>query len=618
MTQSNTTRAISFALGTLLGALACTALANGESYSPYADRDYPESVYWGDTHVHTSRSPDAYTMMNRLDPEIAYRFAKGESVVSHSGLKLRISKPLDFLVVSDHAEFTGVFSGLDNADPILLDTKLGKRWHDLYLRDKRSDVMLEFASILFGKQPANVDERFRRSIWKAAVNEAENHNDPGKFTAFIGYEWTSTVHGDNLHRNVIFRGGADATEHLVPFSSLDSADPEALWSWMQNYEETTGSQVLAIPHNGNLSNGKMFADTTLSGEDLSPQYAKTRSRWEPLYEVTQFKGDGESHPYLSPDDRFADFETWDSNNMNHTPKEPHMLRHEYARSALKQGLDFEDRLGVNPFKFGVIGSTDSHTGFATVAENNFFGKLANEEPNEPGRQYREGPIPEAQATPYTYTASGLAAVWAKENTRESLFDAMRRRETYATTGPRILLRFFAGWDFEPGSEVRIDFVELGYRKGVPMGADLTDAPDGQSPNFLIVASKDPEGANLDRIQVVKGWLDSAGHTHEKVYNVAVSDNRRIRRNGEVRPLRHTVDVDKANYLNTIGDVTLATVWTDPDFDPKQRAFYYVRVLEIPTPRWTTYDAAYFNEPRPEAVPSIIQERAYSSPIWYTP
>ena len=603
-------------VGLVFLGIACVAVAEGKNYSPDVDRSYPENVYWGDTHVHTSRSPDAYTMMNRLDPEVAYRFAKGETVTSSLGLQLRIGKPLDFLVVSDHATFTGVFPGLDASDPLLLKSELGKRWHALYQQDKRTQVFWEFAEVLWGSREADIDEEFRRSVWRDVIDLAEKHNVSGQFSAFVGYEWTSTTNGNNLHRNLVFRDGPEKTAQILPFAAIDSDDPEDLWDWMASYEETTGGKVLAIPHNGNLSNGEMFASRTLSGEALTKRYAETRSRWEPIYEVTQVKGDGEAHPDLSPDDGFADFGTWDQGNMTNTPKEPAMLKHEYARSAFKLGLQFDEALGANPFKFGLIGSTDSHTSFANANEDNFFGKMSEEEPNEPGRQYRIGSV--VKGMPYRYIASGYAAVWAKENTREALFDAMQRKETYATTGPRIVLRFFAGWDFESGSELRPDYVDLGYRKGVPMGADLIDAPEGQSPDFIVAASKDPDGANLDRIQIVKGWLDSDGQTHEKVYNVAVSDDRRIRRNGSVRPLQHTVDLDTATYFNSIGETTLATTWTDPDFDPDQRAFYYVRVLEIPTPRWTTYDSAFFNEPRPEEVPAVIQERAYSSPIWYTP
>lgn len=584
-----------------------------KNYSPYADRNYPENVYWGDTHVHTSRSPDAYSWGNRLDPDVAYRFAKGETVLSHTGQKLRIATPLDFLVVTDHAEFTGVFPKLDAEDPDLLKTDLGKRWHGMYQEGKREEVMWEFVGSLYGDLVLSPSRKHQQSVWEEVTQAAETYNEPGKFTAFIGYEWSSLIDGNNLHRNIVFRDGADKASQVVPFSSLDSSDPEDLWQWLKDYEAKTGGKILAIPHNGNLSNGTMFPDKTISGEALTRRYAETRSRWEPIYEVTQVKGDGEAHPSLSPDDGFADFGTWDFGNLRvpATPKEEWMLKHEYARSGLKLGLKFEEELGANPFKFGMIGSTDSHTSFANASEDNFFGKFGLEEP-APDR------TKESKTTSEQLVSSGYAAVWAKENTRESIFDAMQRKETYATTGSRIVLRFFGGWDFDKDDALRPDFVDIGYTRGVPMGADLMRSSQGKAPNFLIVASKDPIGANLDRIQVVKGWLDQNGKPQEKVYDVALSDGRKVNRRGKVKPLKHTVDVKTAIYKNSIGDAELSTVWTDPDFDAQERAFYYVRVLEIPTPHWSTYDAAYFKKPVSPAMPDIIQERAYSSPIWYTP
>ena len=605
-------------LGTVLSVSASTVVdsVNKPNYSPYADTNYPENLYWGDTHVHTSRSPDAYSLNNRLDPEVAYRFAKGETVISQTGQRLRISKPLDFLVVTDHSEFTGVFPALDSADPALLHTKLGKRWYGMYQQDERKEVLYEFVNTIRGKTRFVVDPNFRKNIWQQVIDDAEKHNEPGNFTAFIGYEWSSLPNGNNLHRNVVFRDGADRVNQILPFSSIDSPDPEKLWQWLKNYETKTGGQVLAIPHNGNLSNGLMFADKTLSGEALTRQYAETRIRWEPVYEVTQVKGDAETHPYLSPDDGFADFETWDMGNIGPDAKEPWMLKYEYARSALKQGLAYEAQLGANPFKFGMIGSTDSHTGFANAAENNFFGKMSTQEP-APGR-VGEKSTPSDEQFPLVggLVASGYAAVWAHENTRESIFDAMQRKETYATTGPRIVLRFFAGWDFDQQTAQRPDYVNIGYRQGVPMGGDLINAPKGKAPDFLIVASKDPDGANLDRIQVVKGWLNKGGELEEKVYDVAMSDVREVGRNG--KPIKHTVDIKTATYTNSIGAAELGVVWTDPDFDTTERAFYYVRVLEIPTPRWTTYDSVFYNEPLSKEEPAIVQERAYSSPIWYTP
>ena len=451
---------------------------------------------------------------------------------------------------------------------------------------------------------------------------ADEYNEPGKFTAFIGYEWTSTPGGNNLHRVVVFKDGAEKVSRVVPFSSFDSADPEDLWAYLEDYEEKTGGRVIAIPHNGNVSNGFMFDTKTLKGDPLTKDYAVKRSRFEPLHEMTQMKGDSETHPKLSPDDEFADYETWDKANLTGTQATTEeMLPGNYARSALKRGLKLEAELGANPYKHGFIGSTDSHTSLATAGENNYFGKASI---MEPGPERWKHILIKSQTddslTTYASetTASGLAAVWARENTRAALFEAMERRETYATTGPRILVRVFAGWDFEPDDIHRADFAEHGYSHGVPMGGDLTKAPEGKAPNFLVRAVRDPDGANLDRVQVIKGWLDADGKTHEKVYDVALSDDRKAGADGKVPPVGNTVDVKTASYTNTIGDAGLFAHWKDPDFDPSQRAFYYVRVIEIPTPRWTAFDALRFNIKMDDDVPMVHQERAYTSSIWYTP
>ncbi|MDX1736366.1 MAG: DUF3604 domain-containing protein, partial [Halioglobus sp.] len=606
--------------------------------------DHPRRVFWGDTHLHTNQSPDAFTFGNRsITPDQAYRFARGEMITSQTGVRARLSRPLDFLMVSDHAEFMGIFPKVFSRSADIMATSLGKRWWGHVEAGKHHLVLLEFGlmsmgvenhdpedlltmddtltpEFIAGLEDVSVPEDLRRSIWDRVGEVADAFNEPGRFTTFIGYEWTSMPGGNNLHRNVLFRDGNDRTSQVTPFSSMDSGDPEDLWAFMARYEEQTGGSVLAIPHNGNVSNGLMFAETTLSGEPLSADYAQRRSRWEPIVEVTQIKGDGEAHPLLSPNDEFADYETWDKGNLSmNTAKEPWQLEFEYARSALKNGLALDQALGANPFEFGMIGSTDSHTSLATGDEDNFFGKMTSAEP-APGRGDRnyfpvenEGGLTLRQ---WESLAAGYAAVWAKENTRESLFDAMRARETYATTGPRMVVRFFGGWSFGAGDEYRPDLASHGYRAGVPMGSSLPAAA-GDAPSFLVSAVKDPEGANLDRIQIVKGWLDADGEKHEKVYNVAASDDRSIRRN-RVKPVGNTVDVASATYRNSIGDAALATVWTDPDFDATQRAFYYARVLEIPTPRWTTFDAARFGDALPEGAPPYGQERAYTSPIWYRP
>ncbi len=473
-----------------------------------------------------------------------------------------------------------------------------------------------------GKEPLPevlTNDRLTRSIWEEQIAAAEKFNEPGRFTAFIGYEWSSNTGGNNLHRVVVYRDGEDRAEQMIPFSSFISENPEDLWAWMKTYEAKTNGQLLAIPHNGNLSNGKMFQDTQFDGTPITRDWAQTRASFEPIYEVTQIKGDGEAHPFLSPNDEFADYETWDKGNLNLSVlKEEGMLRHEYGRSALKLGLELEQDIGVNPYQFGMIGSTDAHTGLAAVAEDNFFGKLPHVEPSDHRLGATMVKFNEHAIVADEIAASGYAAVWAHENTREAIFDAMRRRETYATTGPRMTVRFFAGWDFtEEDSHTRRPALE-GYRRGIPMGGELGKAPDGQVPTFLVAALKDSIGANLDRYQIVKGWLDSQGELHEKVYDVAWSGERTPDSTGKLPAVGSTVDVANATYTNTIGATELIAVWEDPEFDPAQRAFYYGRVIEIPTPRWTAYDVKHFNLDMPEGVPMVTQDRAYTSPIWYTP
>ena len=465
-----------------------------------------------------------------------------------------------------------------------------------------------------------------RSVWQRIITAADAANEPGRFTAFIGYEWTSNTAGNNLHRNVIFRDGGDRAALMEPYTTtapLGSDDPRDLWRWMAAYEERTGGDVLAIAHNGNVSGGRMFPIIeSFTGNRIDQTYAEERRRWEPLYEVTQIKGHGEAHPFLSPNDEFTDYETWDKANIAlSVVKTPEILEFEYARSAYKNGLLMEAELGVNPYKFGLVGSTDAHTGLTAVEEDSFMGKTP---PSEASAERWEHVFMANADTGleilnWETAASSYAAVWATENTREALFDAMARRETYATTGPRMLVRFFGGWDFVAADANNRMPARVGYTKGVPMGGDLTDAPAGRSPTFLVAALKDAIGANLDRIQVIKGWLDGDGALHERVFDVAISDDRLIDSNGRsLTPVGNTVDVENATWTNTIGATELITVWSDPDFDPTLRAFYYVRVIEIPTPRWTAYDANFYNITMPQEVPMVTQERAYTSPIWYTP
>ena len=594
----------------------------GETFSPYAQRQFPTKVLWGDTHLHTSVSVDAGTM-NTVGQEDAYRFARGEEITTTHGLRARLSRPLDWLVVSDHAEMYGLMPKLRSGDQQILSQPKGKQWYkELSSGDTNRifAVAMEIVGSLQKKDPPLKADKIVKDAWREYTALADRYNEPGRFTALVGYEYT-TRGGYNLHRNVIFRGDASVANQAVPFSQFDSQNPEDLWKHLAAFEEKTGAEVLAIPHNGNLSNGRMFSVETTDGKPLTREIAALRARMEPLVEVTQIKGDGEAHPMLSPNDEFADYETWDKSNLDGTEaKKPEMLKYEYAREALKTGLKLEKSLGVNPFKFGMIGSTDSHTSMATASEENFFGKHSGVEP-EPGRWKHvviEAPTPEFTIMGWQQAASGYAAVWATENTREAIFDAMKRKETYATTGSRMTVRFFGGWQFdESDTRTRLP-ARVGYEKGVPMGGDLSDAPEGKAPTFLVAAAKDPYSGNLDRIQIVKGWLDANGETQEKVYNVIWSGERKLGSDGKLPPVGNTVDVESASWSNSIGSPELIGVWKDPDFDPDQSAFYYARVIEIPTPRWTAYEALRFKIKMSEEVPMTTQERAYTSPIWYSP
>jgi hypothetical protein len=600
-------------------------LFKAPGYSPYAGRNYPTRVLWGDTHLHTENSLDAAAFGNTLGPEEAYRFARGEEVISSTGQRVKLSRPLDFLVVADHAEGLGATIEVKKGNPLLLADPTLRHWHDLMASGRGVEAAVEIVkSVGTNTTPKLLfDPRLAKNVWQASNATAERYNEPGRFTALIGYEWTSNNKGNNLHRVVIFRDGKDKTDQIVPFSSTDSEDPAKLWRFLDSYQDKTGGQVLAIPHNGNLSNGRMFALVDFDGHQLTREYAETRARLEPVYEVTQIKGDGETHPFLSPNDEFAGFEKWDKGNLDLTElKKPEMLQYEYARSGLELGLKLEKELGVNPFKFGMIGSTDSHTSLATADSDNFFGKHSGAEPS-PDRAlhpFLQSADKSITLFGWEMTASGYAAVWATDNTREAIFDALMRKEVYATTGPRMIVRFFGGWDFRPEDAKMRNPAEAGYMRGVPMGGDLTAAPAGKAPTFLVAALRDPIGANLDRIQVVKGWQEANGDLKDKVYDVVWgnADKRKPGGDGKLPAVGSTVDVPNATWTNTIGDPELITAWTDPDFDPNLRAFYYVRVIEIPTPRWTAYDAKRFHITMPPEVPMTTQERAYTSPIWYTP
>ena len=605
----------------------------GKGYSPYVHHNIPERPLWGDSHLHTALSMDAGLFGNRLPPRQAYRFARGEEVISSTGQTVRLLRPLDWLVIADHSDGMGLFGDLADGKSDLLAFEQGARWNKGLTAGGDAAVQASLDLITTFSQGLVDPELFAlyspgskpfKNLWEEVIEEAEAFNDPGHFTAFIGFEWTSLIKGNNMHRVVILRDNATRARQVVPFTMTapqGSPDPRDLWKYLTNYAQKTGGEALAIPHNGNLSNGIMFPlKEQWNGSKLDEAYVTQRDKWEPLYEVTQIKGDGETHPFLSPDDEFADYETWDVGNLDASvAKTDEMLAGEYAREALKRGLAIEAKKGTNPYKFGLIGSTDSHTSLATAEEENFFGKHSGYEPNANRMNHPFMETESGTLMGWQMVASGLAAVWAKDNTRQSIFDAMQRKEVYGTTGPRMRVRFFGGWEYTTQDLNSIMPAVAGYEKGTPMGGDLRAMPkDAKQPSFMVYALRDPLGANLDRIQIIKGWLDSKGATHEKVYDVAWSDGRVAGADGKLPPVGNTVDVKTATRGNTIGSADLGTVWTDPDFDPEQKAFYYARVIEIPTPRWTTYDAYRYGFDVPDGIPISTQERAYTSPIWYTP
>lgn len=605
----------------------------GESYSPYAKRNFPSNVFWGETHLHTGLSLDAGLFGCILDHEDAYRFARGEEVTSSIGLPVKLSRPLDFLVVADHSDMMGIASDIKSGTPNILANEKGREWHEGFKKggqaaaDAAFDLIQSFSQMTLPEQlleDYSPGSSVYDDVWDYITETADQYNQPGIFTAFIGYEWTSVPKGINLHRNVILRDDKYRAQQVVPMvtqAPKGSQDPLDLYQWMEDYEEKTGGKALAISHNGNLSNGWMFPiDKTYVGGDVDENYVQLRGKWEPLYEVTQIKGDGETHPKLSPSDEFADYETWDVGNLDLSElKTDDMLAGEYAREALKNGLALEASLGTNPYKFGMVGATDSHTGLSTAEEDNFFGKSTSVEPSphrieHPFVKSEMGEIPGDMLA-----ASGYQGVWATENTRESLFDAMKRKETYATTGPRMMVRFFGGWEYTEDDLRSRAPAFAGYEKGVPMGGDLRKNPGENAPVFMVYALRDPIGANLDRIQIIKGWLDKKGELHEKIYDVSVSGDREIGKDGRCEtPVGNTVDLEAGTWYNTIGASELMSVWTDPEFDPEEKAFYYARVMEIPTPRWIVYDKVRMGAKLPEGAKLIGQERAYTSPIWYTP
>jgi hypothetical protein len=608
------------------------SLYPGRAYSPWAERSFPSQVFWGETHLHTGLSLDAGLFGNTTGHDTAYRLARGEQVTSSTGQPLKLSRPLDFLVITDHSDMMGIATDIQSGAPNIMAVPKGKEWAEGFAKGGQAAAEAAFDLITNFSQmtvPQELVDQYSPgsviydSVWEKIIDTAEKYNEPGRFTAFIGFEWTSVPKGFNLHRNVILRDGGNRAGQVVPMVTMPpvgSTDPLELYKWLAAYEEETGGRALAIAHNGNLSNGWMFpVDKTYAGGRVNKEYVALRAKWEPLYEVTQIKGDGETHPELSPDDEFADYGTWDVGNLDITElKTPDMLPREYAREALKQGMALEKKLGTNPYKFGMVGATDAHTSLTTAEEDNFFGKSTSVEPSATRVEHPFVKSALGAIEGDMLLASGYQGIWATENTREALFDAMERKETYATTGSRMLVRFFGGWDFTSDDLRNRQPAFIGYEKGVPMGGDLSSAPDGKAPTFMLIALRDPIGANLDRIQIVKGWMDDRGDLHEKVYDVAWSDNRQPGADGKLPPVGNTVDIEAANWTNTIGASELAAVWTDPDFDADESAFYYVRVLEIPTPRWVLYDKVRLGARIPDGVELIHQERAYTSPIWYTP
>ena len=606
---------------------------NQAPYSPYVEREYPTELLWGETHLHSALSADAGGGGTRLMPVDLYRFGRGEEVTSNTGQPVRLRRPYDFMGVTEHTDGMGSITDIMKGAPNVMADEQGRKFHETFAKGGEAAQQASYELIemfaqgtlspVLNYQPGNPGYA---NTWEVLVKAAEEYNEPHRFTALIAYEWTSLVAGNNLHRNVFLRDGPERAMQVLPFSMTapqGSPDPRDLWKWLEKYESSTGGRALAIPHNGNLSNGIMFPmqDDFANGAKFDSDYTQQRRKWERLVEIGQTKGDSETHPVLSPDDEFADYETWDFGNLDLTAKKtPEMLPGEYTRSGLLRGLQLEEQTGTNPFVLGFVGGSDIHTGLSTNDDDNFFGAFAWMEPG-PERAMKDAKQNEDLGIGYQgwfYASPGPTAVWAHENTRAGVWDAMHRREVYATTGPRIRVRIFAGWDFTSEDAKPRDIAPAGYARGVPMGSELKADSQGRAPTLLLQAMKDPEGANLDRAQIVKGWIDVDGVTHEKVYDVAWSGDRKKDANGKLPAVGDTVDLSIPSWTNTIGAVQFTTAWTDPDFDPAQNAFYYARIIEIPTPRWTAYDAVHFDLDLPEEVPMKTQERAYTSPIWYRP
>lgn len=605
--------------------LAFTALSGPLAAAKPVKQTVPTHLYWGDTHLHTSHSFDVFLFNTPTStPETAYRFARGETVVSPTtGENWKLSKPLDFLVVADHAELVGSVGKVYAGEEGYADTATGKGML-AQIGDSVAAQMLkayhylvrigtgETGGDLVTPQQAYVDLHGgtkRQAAWHSYIDTAEEFNEPGKFTALIGWEWTSAPGGGNLHRVIFTPDGADKAKQFMPFSQLESDKPEKLWAWLDATNKRTGADFVAIPHNSNLSWGKMFQVEDSEGNPITADYAERRMRWERVVETTQIKGDSETHPALSPTDEFADYERY-SFVMVPTGPIAKPVEADYVRAALKRGLEIEANTGVNPYKFGLIGSTDAHTGMSAVEEDRFAGK--GQKDSRP--ELRKNPTGLGSAKGWDMGAAGIVAVWAPRNDRRSIYDAFQRKEVYASTGPRMAVRLFAGWNFNPGDLDARRFPASGYARGVPMGGDLTGK--GKAPSFLVEALKDPDGGNLDRIQIVKGWIDANGVAQEKIFDVVWSAERKRGKDGKVPAVKNTVDLKTGKYINSVGAVQLKTFWRDPEYKAGQKAFYYARVLQIPTPRYSLYDAIKLGiDPRATGKPLTIQERAYTSPIW---
>ena len=573
-------------------------------------------LYFGDVHLHSSYSTDAYATGNTtVTPDQAYRFARGIPVLHPAlGAKVKIGRPLDFLAVTDHAVNLGIDEMIKQKDPVLQATEWGRTliaqgaetsWSSFMRfrppQGKQEEMMAQVFS-----------PRVRSAAWDKEIAAAENNNQPGTFTTLIGWEWTGMVEGRNLHRCILTASGADVARKFIPYSMEDSVRPEDLWNFLEKTQRETGADFVSIPHNSNLSGGLMFDLVDSDGRPIDRNYANRRARWETVVEITQTKGTSEVRPELAPTDEFAEFEIR-RKLLAGAPTPP--SEGDYVRSALLRGLAFGNSIGVNPYQFGVIGATDNHVGMSSVDENDFVGKLAAD--IRPQDRYQ--PKSRVIFPAWEMSASGLTAVWATANTREAIFQAFKRKEVYGTTGTRIRLRVFGGYEFSAADAKAGDVAIAGYRKGVPMGSDLLHAPRGKAPALLIQALKDPQGANLDRVQVIKGWVDRDGKAHDRIFDVVWSDNRKPGSDGKLPPVGNTVDLATAQYANTIGATQFTTLWTDPEFDPMQSAFYYVRVIEIPTPRHSLFDALALGiEVSETKQPATLQERAYSSPIWYQP